>query len=143
MYAKGYLVASSKAGRQATFYSRPLLDFLPLAYDRDFATQQTITLGEILTEKIVTAQTYAKPVYVATGKQDAVFCGNGSRELGEPDCGQGQSSQVAAMKDFFPSVPANKFGYFAQPNAGHSHQLHYTAPAAFVKINSFLQQQGL
>ena len=143
VYSPGYLVTSSKRGRRNTFYSRPIVDFSPRLYDQDFDLKQTITLGEIATEQIPVASSFAKPVYVITGQQDAAFCGNGSRELGNPDCGSGATSALGAMKNFFPAVPSKDFDYFAQANAGHSHQIHYTAPAGFAKVIEFLSRRGL
>ena len=137
-YVPGYLVSSSKLGRENTFYSNPLSDFSPTLYDRDFEKKDTLALGEALTQDIYNSTTYTNPVYVLTGKQDAVFCGNGSRLLGTPDCTQ----ELPAVKVFYPSVPASKFDYYAQPNAGHCHQIHDTAAAGFAKGHAFLARQG-
>lgn len=143
VYSPGYLVTSSKRGRRNTFYSRPFVDFDPDIYDKDFDLKQTITLGEIATEELMVAPSFSKPLYIVTGRQDAAFCGNGSRELGEPDCGSGARSALAAMKDFFPAVSSRDFDYYTQPNAGHSHQLHRTAPVGFAKVIEFLLRHGL
>ena len=70
-----------------------------------------------------------------TGQNDALFCGNGSRVLGTPDCGSGATSQLAALKVFYPAVPASKFDYYAQPSSGHSLQQHYTAASGFAKVS--------
>ena len=137
-YTPGYLVSSSKEGRRNTFYSNPLSDFSSALYDRDFEKKDTLALGEALTQDIYNSTNYANPVYVLTGKQDAVFCGNGSRLLGTPDC----TEELPAMKLFYPAVAASKFDYYAQPNAGHCHQIHYTAAAGFAKAHAFLAKSG-
>ena len=138
VYTPGYLVTSSKVGRQNTFYSNPLSDYSLALLNRDFEKKDTLALGEALTQDIYNSTTYAKPVFVVTGKQDAVFCGNGSRLLGTPDCTQ----ELPATKLFYPAVPASKFEYYAQPNAGHCHQMHYTAAAGFAKAHAFLAKMG-
>lgn len=138
-YTPGYLVTSNKEGRRNTFYSRPILDFSLTLYDRDFEKKDTLTLGEALTQNLYNSTSYSNPVFVLTGKQDAVFCGNGSRLLGTPDC----TEELPAMKLFYPAVPASKFEYYAQPNAGHCHQIHYTAAAGFAKAHAFLARLGL
>lgn len=84
---------------------------------------------------IFNSTTYAGPVYVLTGQNDALFCGNGSRLLGTPDCGSGATSQLAALKVFYPAVPASKFDYYAQPSSGHTLQQHYTAASGFAKVS--------
>ena len=137
-YVPGYLVSSSKEGRRNTFYSNPIIDFSPALYDRDFKKKDILTLGEALTQNIYNCTSYTNPVYVLTGKQDAVFCGNGSRLLGTPDC----KEELPATKIYYPAVPASKFDYYAQPNAGHCHQLHYTAAAGFAKAHAFLAKMG-
>ncbi|KAL9611516.1 MAG: hypothetical protein Q9167_003841 [Letrouitia subvulpina] len=142
IYSPGYLVATSKEGRRNTFYSRPLVDFNPALYDTDFKVKDTLSLGEALTQNFYNSTSYANPVYILTGQQDAVFCGNGSRLLGNPDCGSGATSQLAAMKVLYPAVPEAKFDYYAQPNSGHCHQIHYTASAGFGKAHAFLAKQG-
>ena len=108
-YSPGYLVSSSKEGRRNTFYSNPVSDFSSTLYDRDFEKKDTLTLGEALTQTVYNSTSYTSPVYVLTGKQDAVFCGNGSRLLGTPDCTQ----ELPATKLFYPAVPASKFDYYA------------------------------
>ena len=140
-YSRGYYVTSSKAGRQSTFYSGPS-DFFSFIYDLDFNDKDAVAIGEILTEGILVAQGYKNPLYITTGDQDAVFCGTGSRALGVPNCGSGRLSQVAALKDFFPAVPAAKFGSYVQRNAGHALQMHYTALEGFNNLKIFLDQQG-
>lgn len=84
--------------------------------------------------------TYTGSVYVLTGQNDELFCGNGSQTPGTADCGSGATSQLAAAKIFYPAVPPNRFDYFAQPNAGHSNQQHYTAVSGFAKVRGFLAE---
>ena len=137
-YVPGYLVSSSKEGRRNTFYSNPITHFSSALYDRDFEKKDILSLGDALTQNIYNSTSYTNPVYVLTGKQDAVFCGNGSRLLGTPDC----KEELPATKLFYPAVSADKFDYYAQPNAGHCHQLHYTAAAGFAKAHAFLAKMG-
>ena len=141
--APGYLVASSKPGRQASFYSHPVINFDPAKYDRDSVTEATITTGETLTQNIYNSTAYINPVFVLTGQQDAVFCGLGSRDLGPAHCGSEGGGGRGSVKAFYPAVAEGKFAYDAQPNAGHCLQIHCTAPAGFAKAHAFLAQQGL
>ena len=131
----GYLITNNKKARADSFYSRPEVDFSPFHYDLDFDTQGTIAMGEALTTvKIYNSTNYTSPVYILTGQYDALFCGNGSRTLGAPDCGSGATSQLAAVKNFYPAVPASNFDYYAQPNSGHCLQQHYGAVRGFAKV---------
>lgn len=131
----GYLTTSNKKGRADSFYSRPEVDFSSVHYNLDFDTRGTIAIGEALTTvKIYNSTSYTSPVYILTGQQDALFCGNGSRTIGTPDCGSGATSQLAAVKMFYPAVPASNFDYYAQPDSGHSLQQHYCAVKGFAKV---------
>ncbi|KAL8798738.1 MAG: hypothetical protein Q9182_006425 [Xanthomendoza sp. 2 TL-2023] len=142
-YGPGYLVATSKEGRRNTFYAAPS-SFSPSLYDRDFSLKDTLALGEAITQQpLPPSLKYDKPTFVLTGRQDAVFCGNGSRELGTPDCGSGPRSQLATVKLLYPAVPDNKFDTYTQENAGHCHQMHYSAPDGFASAHRFLAAQGL
>ena len=102
-YAPGYVVSSSKVGRENSFYSIPGGDFSTAKFDQDFKTQEPAALGEILTSNVYTSASYNRPVFVLAGRADAVFCGNGSRALGTPDCGEGPNSQLAAIKTLYPA----------------------------------------
>ncbi|KAI4268599.1 MAG: hypothetical protein L6R38_007800 [Xanthoria sp. 2 TBL-2021] len=142
-YVPGYLVATSKEGRRSTFYSAPE-DFSAPLYDKDFDLKDTLSLGEAITQQpLAPSLTYDKPTFVLTGRQDAVFCGNGSRELGIPDCGSGPKSQLAAVKVLYPAVPDTKFDTYTQENAGHCNQMHYSAQDGFLRAHQFLAAQGL
>ncbi|KAL8782316.1 MAG: hypothetical protein Q9213_005477 [Squamulea squamosa] len=143
VFVPGYLVATSKEGRRNTFYSAPE-DFSATLYDKDFWLKDTLSLGEAITgQPLPTSLTYDKPTFVLTGRQDAVFCGNGSRELGIPDCGSGPNSQLAAVKVLYPAVPNRKFDTYSQEKAGHCNQMHYSAQDGFQRAHKFLAVQGL
>ena len=62
------------------------------------------------------AANYTGPVFVVTGQQDALFCGNGNRHTSIPDCGSGSNSQISAVKTLYPA--ASNFDYFAQQDSG-------------------------
>ena len=140
-YIPGYVVSSSKQGREEAYYAQPS-DFSATIYSSDFQDQKSMTLGEALTQTLGNSTAYSNPVLVYTGQQDAMFCGNGTRAIGEPDCGPG-GSQIAAVKSIYPAVPVNNFESFAQPNAGHCSHMHYTARESFVKVSDFLEKHGL
>lgn len=142
VFVPGCLVATSKDGRASTFFSDKA-DFDPSVYETDFKLKETLSLGEALTQRpLEPSFKYDKPVFVLTGQQDAVFCGNGSRELEIPDCGSGPQSQLAAVKALYPAVPAERFDTFTQPKAGHCHQLHYSGSEGFGKVHAWLADQG-
>ena len=131
----GYLMTNNKKGRADSFYSRPGVDFSPVHYNLDFDTRGTMSIGEALTAvTIYNSTNYTSPVYILTGQQDVMFCGNGSRTFGTPNCGSGAASQLAAVKMFYPAVPAGNFDYYAQPDSGHCLQQHYGAFKGFVKV---------
>lgn len=52
--------------------------------------------------------TFDKPTLVLTAQHDVVFCGDGSRVLGVPDCGEGERSQLEAVRGLHPNVPGIK-----------------------------------
>ena len=131
-----YYLATNKTGRQSTFYSRPNIDFDTKQADKDFATEQTVTLGELLTIQYNTSTTFSGPVFVSTGRNDGVVCPP------DADCGEGKHSKIAGMKTYFPAVPYRKFEAYTQPNAGHCHQQHFSAPLGFTKAHQFLEGQG-
>ncbi|KAI4150668.1 MAG: hypothetical protein L6R39_002209 [Caloplaca ligustica] len=142
VFVPGFLIATSKEGRRSTFYSAPE-DFSAALYDKDFKLKDTLALGEAITQQPLISNTYDKPTFVLTGRQDAVFCGNGSRELGIPDCGSGPTSQLAAVKLLYPAVPEGKFDTFTQEHAGHCNQIHFSAQEGFKRAHDFLAAQGL
>ena len=140
-YSPGYVVSSKKEPRQNLFYTRPVIDFDPAKFDKDFATQEPTALGEsLLTQAYNLSTTYDKPVFVTDGQNDSVFCSSNNSVVA--DCGSGPDSQIAAMKSFYPAVPASKFEIFSQPNAGHCLQIHRSAPLGFAKAQAFLTEQG-
>ncbi|KAL8649773.1 MAG: hypothetical protein Q9226_005435 [Calogaya cf. arnoldii] len=142
-YSPGYLVATSKPGRQSAFYSAPE-DFSPALYEEDSQLKDTLSLGEAITQlPIPPSLVYDKPTFVLTGRQDAVFCGNGVRELGIPDCGSGKDSQLTSVKVLYPAVLDERFGTYTQEKAGHRNQMHYSAQDGFLKVHQFLAAQGL
>ncbi|KAL8857690.1 MAG: hypothetical protein Q9178_005725 [Gyalolechia marmorata] len=142
-YVPGYLVATSEDGRRNASYSAPE-DFSASLYELDFQLKDTLALGEtIVQQPFAPSLTFDKPTFVLTGRQDAVFCGNGSREFGTPDCGSGPNSQLAAVKVLYPAVPDNNFDTYTQERAGHCNQLHYSAQDGFLSVHKFLAAHGL
>ncbi|KAL9042818.1 MAG: hypothetical protein Q9214_003677 [Letrouitia sp. 1 TL-2023] len=141
-YPAGYVTFSVKKARREYVYTRPLIDFDPVKVDKEFATEGTTTWGEALGQGFTNSTRYDKPVFVMTGQEDAVFCANSSGGSSVADCGSGPESRTAAMKIFYPAVPTENFEAYLQPNAGHAHQIHYSAPIGFAKVQAFLNRHG-
>ena len=138
-----YVIPTGKKERQNIFYTpRSGTDFDPTKYSKDFVTRQTTTFGESLGIIFNISTTFNKPVGIFTGQRDAVTCSLENPE-DPPDCGQGSDDSVAAFKQYYPAVPDNKFTSYQQPDAGHSLQIHRTAPFGFMHAHKFLARQGL
>ena len=138
----GYFVATSFIGRRNSFFSDPATDFSEDIYDADWKVRGTITPAEGFQQVLSNSTEYSGPLFVLNGEENAIWCGNGSRLLSDVSCGEGPTSQLAAVKDFYPQVPADKFGFYAQPNSGHSNLMHYTAPLGMYEAHEFLRKQG-
>lgn len=138
-----YVLPTGKEERRQVFYAaRPGRDFDPTKYDKDFATRETTTFGESLGITFNVSTTFDKPVGLFTGQRDVIACSLKNPE-GPPDCGQGKDDSVAAFKKYYPAVPQSKYTSYQQPDAGHSLQIHRTAPLGFVQAHDFLARQAL
>ena len=129
----GYLITSSYAGRRDGFYGANGT-FDPLVYALDFATQDTASVGELVTQVTGPAELtskYAGPVLVLEGLQDQVYCSG---------CAQGSDSVVANLKDFFPCTV--DFSYILFEDVGHCINLHYRALEAFITASKWLENRG-
>ncbi|KAF2153096.1 alpha/beta-hydrolase [Myriangium duriaei CBS 260.36] len=131
----GFLVGGSAIATQINFARAPNFDpaVLALAY----ATGGTVTFGELftVTAGATPAKTYSNPVAVVNGDNDLPFCtGN---------CSYPTNLAQAVFPALYPSVPASKTGTYLAPLTGHGLNLHFTAPAAFDYIFSFLKAQGV
>jgi pimeloyl-ACP methyl ester carboxylesterase len=133
----GYLKSTNKTARRDLYFYG---DY-DLA-EADWEGQGTVTTGEFLTtaEYLVnTPKDFDKPVFVMAGSEDAIFCSeNGAQPA---DCSVG--NVIAKTKEWFPAVPAQKFGWFSQPASGHVLQLQQTAPTGFKAALDWLHQVGL
>lgn len=108
----------------------------------DFAHQDTVTVGQIITafSDLQRADQYKGDVLVLTGANDAFFCGpTGTRTLGPQPCGVGADSIPAKSKSFFPNA---NFDYYLAPNTSHATTLHYSTPGSFKRAHDFLAANG-
>lgn len=136
----GYLVFGSETGKRNTYYAGDGTFSAALAH-YDFAHEDTITLGQILTafSGLERADAYTGDVLVVTGDMDALFCGDGSRALGPQSCGAGDASIPAKSRAFFPRA---HFEYYLPPNTSHATTLHYSAPESIRRAHAFLEARG-
>ncbi|KAI1739065.1 alpha/beta-hydrolase [Xylaria scruposa] len=139
----GYLVSTNKTGREALYWSSRS-DFDVEMLERDWAGQGTLPLGEVLTAGEYLAdlpETFDKPVLVATGIEDAIFCSDlGSRALGPVRCRDGE---IGKTREWFSGVPDELFATYLQPDAGHDHLLHKTGDQLIGYAHNWLASVGL
>ncbi|KAI0551877.1 alpha/beta-hydrolase [Xylaria curta] len=142
----GYLVSTNKTGRQALYWGA-LSDFDAEMFEKDWAGQGTLPLGEVLTAGEYLAdlpETFDKPVLVATGTEDAIFCSDfGSRALGPVRCRVGDDGEIGETMKWFPGVPDELFATYLQPDAGHDHLLHRTGDQLIEYAHTWLASVGL
>ncbi|KAF2422189.1 alpha/beta-hydrolase [Tothia fuscella] len=133
----GYLASANKTARREYFFYG---DY-DLVED-DWNGQGTISTGEFLTGTEYLShipKTFAKPVFVMVGNEDVIFCSE--KGVQPANCSNGD--EVPRVKEFFPAVPASKFGYFIQPNSGHVLGLQHTAALGFAKAFEWLADMNL
>ncbi|KAL8727528.1 MAG: hypothetical protein Q9166_005999, partial [cf. Caloplaca sp. 2 TL-2023] len=144
MDASSSQATSSQSAKKYEHSPSSATDFDASVYERDFNFKDTLSVDEALTQvPLEPSFMYDKPVFILTGQQDAIFCGNGSRELGIPDCGSGLQSQLVAVKALYPAMPAESFDTFIQPNAEHCNALHSSAPEGFDTAHAWLAAVAL
>lgn len=133
----GYLISTNKTARRDYFFYG---DY-DLA-DDDWIGQGTISVGEFLTGVEYLShipQDFAKPVFIMDGNEDVLFCS----EMGIQPANCSNGTEIPSTKDLFPAVPEEKFGWFAQPDAGHVLGLQRSAPLGFEKAFTWLAEMGL
>lgn len=142
----GYLVSTNKTGREALYWGARS-DFDAEMFERDWAGQGTHPLGEVLTvAEYLTdlPEKFDKPVLVADGVEDAIFCSNlGSRALGPVGCRAGDDGEMAKTRGWFPGVPSELFATYLQPDSGHDHILHKTGHQLITYAHDWLASVGL
>ncbi|RYC56476.1 hypothetical protein CHU98_g9733, partial [Xylaria longipes] len=142
----GYLVSTNRTGREALYWGARS-DFDAELFERDWAGQGTHPLGEVLTVGEYLAklpETFDKPVLVADGIEDAIFCSDlGSRALGPVRCGPGDDGEIGRTREWFPAVPSELFATYLQPDSGHDHILHKTGDQLISYAHNWLASVGL
>lgn len=137
--APGYLVTSSRSGREAIFYSVPGQDFDTQIYAQDWIGQGTIAEGELtgLETAIQPALEYKGRVLLMTGENDLFFCGgSGIPNSGRGICTPGVDGIPAKANVLYPN--AVDYQYYVPFNTGHDINLHYSALATFQKAHGWL-----
>jgi pimeloyl-ACP methyl ester carboxylesterase len=133
----GYLTSTNKTARRDYFFHG---DY-DLA-DDDWNGQGTISTGEFLTSAEYLnhiPKDFEKPVFVMVGNEDVIFCS----EMGVQPANCSNGTEIPRTKELFPAVPVEKFGWFAQPEAGHVLALQRSAPLGFKKAFEWLAEMGL
>jgi len=144
----GYLASTNKTGREALYWGVPAEEFDPVMFERDWEGQGTHPLGEVLTVGEYLAKPpgseFRKPVLVADGSADAIFCSDlGSRDLGPVDCRPGPDGEIGKTRGWFPGVPGRLFATYRQPSSGHDHLLHRTGDQLIAHAHDWLASVGL
>jgi pimeloyl-ACP methyl ester carboxylesterase len=131
----GYLKSTNKTGRRDYFFYGD--------YDLaevDWNGQGTIGISEYLSggESLnALPVTFQKPVFVAAGNEDVIFCS----ELGVQPANCSAGDEIPSAREYF-SLNA-PFDWFLQPESGHVLQLQKTAPLGYAKVFTFLSSVGL
>ncbi|KAI1809759.1 alpha/beta-hydrolase [Poronia punctata] len=143
----GYLVSTNKSGRRGLYWGAPG-DFDAALLERDWASQGTNPLGEVLTVGDYLAALpgvdFDKPVLVADGSADAIFCSDlGSRDLSPANCSLGDEGEIGRTRGWFPGVPPQFLATYRQPHSGHDHILHETGHQLIAYAHDWLESTGL
>jgi pimeloyl-ACP methyl ester carboxylesterase len=135
----GYVEVSSEQGEINAFYYTGAYD--PAMEAVDFASRQTIALGELATFPTATTEAtgYTAPIFVVTGDEDAIFC-SPAMGLLPPSCGTGPANVLEVSGTLYPH--ASVYDYYILPDAGHCWQLHYAAQNGFSASHDWLAKQG-
>ncbi|KAI0404081.1 alpha/beta-hydrolase [Xylaria palmicola] len=143
---RGYLASTNRTGREGLYWG-PRNTFDAALLERDWAGQGTHPLGEVLTVGEYLARPageFRRPVLVADGDADAIFCSElGSRDLGPVGCRPGADGEVGRARTWFPGVPAELFATYLQPDAGHDHLLHRTGDQLISHAHEWMASVGL
>lgn len=133
-YNPAYLVTSSMTGRRGYLWGKPG-SYDEGIFQRDFAQEDVVGLGELLTigGGLKEAPASTAPVYIVTGHSDDVFCLAAT-------CGTGPTSPQAQACALYPKAAA--CDYFIPIGTGHMISLHYSAPQSFQKYHAFLAHNG-
>ncbi len=123
----GYLTLQEESLRQSSFYAGNYDPAIPL---HDFATQDTLSVGELLASPTKSPiQGLKAPVLAVNGAEDQVLCN--PREGVCDDI-------LKALGSLFPD--STDYSYYAAPNTGHDITLHYSAPTTFAVIHDWLDK---
>lgn len=125
----GYLTLANQTERTSGFYSG---DFDPVIPPIDFQREDSITSGEAgaISTTLVPNTNYGKPVFLATGAQDALLCATTV---------EGCERILAQTRlDFFPGLDEKLFGFVAPDRTGHDVHLHASAGETYGAVHDFL-----
>lgn len=138
----GYVVSSSQSNRQATFLTRPIIDFDPEISKLDYEYQGTASVGEFITgfSGVTAASNYSGKVFVLSGEHDEIFCGLGNPILGPANCGTSAGGILKSTANLFPE--AATYDFYPIPNTGHCLNFHYTAHDSYVRVHDWLDLEG-
>ncbi|KAJ4155863.1 hypothetical protein LMH87_001088 [Akanthomyces muscarius] len=136
----GYVVTATERNRSDFFYHAPGHHSEPNLASIDFATMDTVGIGELAGANVVQAPKFRGKIYVLTGNEDKIFCGNNSDISQDGNCGSGDHSILDETRQLFPA--ASTYDYYAIPDTGHCVNFHYSAPAAFNRVHNWLENEG-
>ncbi|MCJ1472372.1 hypothetical protein MMC13_001019 [Lambiella insularis] len=132
--ANGYLsTAPVPQAFQFAYYRYPYFD--QSIFNAQFATRETVSLGEILTltDVYVPSANFTGPVDVVLGQNDFLFCGG--------DCTYPTDFSALVQPALYPSA-LGVSQHFLVPNCGHAINTHLAAPQAFAQMLAFLAANG-
>jgi pimeloyl-ACP methyl ester carboxylesterase len=115
-------------------------DFDPdlLAFDEQ--SSHTFSVGELASPKQNVTSNFTGPVFILTGRNDAIVCdAQGNNTAHVADCGVGKSSPLGQTA---PAYPQSRFGEYVPARTGHNLLFGYSAPEVFGAAHAFLELNG-
>lgn len=136
----GYLTFASEKGKRNSYYAADG-DFDPALAHFDYENQDVTTIGSIATffAGLQKAPEFKGDVMAVTGKEDAFFCGLGSRAIQIPSCGNQKSGVLERSGQFFPNA---NYKFYLPPGTSHGTGLSKAAASGFKQAHSFLANGG-
>lgn len=136
----GYLTFDLEQGKRESYYAADGT-FDPALAHFDYENQGVTSIGEIATffAGLQKATHFKGDVLAITGRQDALFCGLGSRKLGKPNCGNQASGVVERSGQFFPNA---NYKFYLPEGTSHATNLHRSSQSIFKQAHAFLSGTG-
>ena len=136
---RGYFTTSAEGLRDSVYGLPDTFSPDLLLYDQENGSH-TIALGELASISPYTAiSNFTGPVFVLTGRDDQIVCGEGNITQSVGICGAGPDGNPAGTRVLYPKA---EFGYYVPAGVGHDINLHYEAGESFGAVHAWLESVG-